>query len=251
MRKGFTLIELLVVIAIIAILAAILFPVFAKVRENARRISCASNLKQLGTGLTQYVQDNDEQIANGVPNTSNWSGIGWGSQIYPFIKSVGVFKCPDDSTPMPTVSYAFNARLNDRQNGGISLLSRFQEPARTLNLSEVTGAGVVRVDAPLEAAAGATARSPIDYGYNLASSDIAVPVGNAYCCGTGSLKYAGGTYSSGVHGGNQDAPQPRHTDGANYLFLDSHVKYLRGSQVDGDGTHLLANCTVAACYAPE
>ncbi|MCW3058828.1 MAG: prepilin-type N-terminal cleavage/methylation domain, partial [Capsulimonas sp.] len=62
MKKGFTLIELLVVIAIIAILAAILFPVFAKAREKARQISCASNMKQLALGLLQYNQDNDESM---------------------------------------------------------------------------------------------------------------------------------------------------------------------------------------------
>ena len=102
LRRGFTLIELLVVIAIIAILAAILFPVFQKVRENARRASCMSNLKQLALGVTQYTQDADELFpsgggfaGSGDPSTN---GTNWAGQIYPFVKSTGVYRCPDDST---------------------------------------------------------------------------------------------------------------------------------------------------------
>jgi len=92
-RLGFTLIELLVVIAIIAILAAILFPVFAKAREKARQTSCLSNNKQLGLAFIQYVQDNDEEY----PSSSNY-GAGWAGRIYPYVKSTGVYKCPDDSS---------------------------------------------------------------------------------------------------------------------------------------------------------
>src|SRR3982750_4482024 len=98
-RKGFTLIELLVVIAIIAILAAILFPVFAKAREKARQISCASNERQLGLGFMQYTQDYDECL----PTTHWGTPVGWAGQLYPYIKSAGLFKCPDDPTASVTV----------------------------------------------------------------------------------------------------------------------------------------------------
>ncbi|MEO7719030.1 MAG: DUF1559 domain-containing protein [Capsulimonas sp.] len=92
-RKAFTLIELLVVIAIIAILAAILFPVFAKAREKARQISCLSNLKQLGLGMLQYNQDSDESFprSNCPPDRDNWAQV-----IYPYVKSMNVYKCPDN-----------------------------------------------------------------------------------------------------------------------------------------------------------
>jgi len=92
-RNAFTLIELLVVIAIIAILAAILFPVFAKVREKARQTTCTSNMKQLGLAFMQYVQDNDETFPS-----SNWYGNGWAARMYPYVKATGVYRCPDDST---------------------------------------------------------------------------------------------------------------------------------------------------------
>ena len=103
-RSAFTLIELLVVIAIIAILAAILFPVFARARENARRSSCSSNLKQIGLGLIQYTQDYDEKMVNSYYGTGgdSQSTAGttykWMDAIQPYIKSTQLFSCPSDST---------------------------------------------------------------------------------------------------------------------------------------------------------
>ena len=103
-RSAFTLIELLVVIAIIAILAAILFPVFARARENARRSSCQSNLKQIALGLKQYIQDYDEKYPRtGLTATANTdaaavAGVeGWANVTQPYLKSLQILQCPSDS----------------------------------------------------------------------------------------------------------------------------------------------------------
>jgi prepilin-type N-terminal cleavage/methylation domain-containing protein/prepilin-type processing-associated H-X9-DG protein len=99
-KSGFTLIELLVVIAIIAILAAILFPVFARARENARRSSCQSNLKQIGLGIMQYTQDYDEILPMGGDNSAGAGGqrlSPWHSVVQPYVKSTQIFKCPSNS----------------------------------------------------------------------------------------------------------------------------------------------------------
>ena len=98
MRKGFTLIELLVVIAIIAILAAILFPVFAKAREKARQTSCLSNEKQIGTAIMMYVEDYDEMMPGFkhflVPGNSNTRGEGWYDVMEPYTKNEQIGRCP-------------------------------------------------------------------------------------------------------------------------------------------------------------
>jgi prepilin-type N-terminal cleavage/methylation domain-containing protein/prepilin-type processing-associated H-X9-DG protein len=109
--RGFTLIEILVVIALIAILAAILFPVFARARENARRASCQSNLRQIGLGILQYVQDNDETMpfsfygSFGDTDATNYK---WMDAIFPYVKNEQLFTCPSDS--------AVNARYVYQKN---------------------------------------------------------------------------------------------------------------------------------------
>jgi len=121
-HTGFTLIELLVVIAIIAILAAILFPAFARARENARRASCQSQLKQIGLGILQYTQDYDERY---VPRENGPSGsiVTWQENLQPYIKSTQIFKCPSNpgrdgsatfvlNTNDIPISYAMNADLS-------------------------------------------------------------------------------------------------------------------------------------------
>lgn len=119
-KKGFTLIELLVVIAIIAILAAILFPVFAQAREKARSTSCLSNLKQIGTGWFMYVQDYDETIPEG------WSAIsgGFHNLVQPYMKNYQIVECP--SARVKDWSYTYNDLLNYKS------LAAIERPSQTI-----------------------------------------------------------------------------------------------------------------------
>src|SRR5438270_12262778 len=125
-KGGFTLIELLVVIAIIAILAAILFPVFAQAREKARAISCLSNMRQLATAVQMYTQDYDEVFPFACGDS--WWQVTWPYQLQPYVKNVQILHCPDDSTvgqynwAGPKVSYGANGWIkwdNSSQTNGL------------------------------------------------------------------------------------------------------------------------------------
>ena len=137
MRRGFTLIELLVVIAIIAILAAILFPVFARAREKARQASCLSNVKQIGLAFMQYKQDYDEMwpamywtAATGwEPAISGW----WGGEIGPYMKNTQIFSCPSKKDSV--CSYIYNSYLDRRADGTITA------PADIVTIANSTGNG--------------------------------------------------------------------------------------------------------------
>ena len=255
---GFTLIELLVVIAIIAILAAILFPVFQKVRENARRTACLSNTKQLAIAAIQYEQDYDEKTPNGAD--SQGLGTGWAGQIYTYVKSVAVFKCPDDSTNLPgtVVSYGFNRNCavytgnNSGQANGQSL-SAFNSPAKSVLLFEIVNSGYYDITTPDKPDAAGT--NGDDQGRDQPSGSQ-YSGGSVTGCGLGGtydlfgyntsggaatnngqqVQYATGYFRDSRTDANsrtQFTATPRHNDGANYTMCDGHSKFFRPSAVSG------------------
>ena len=224
--SGFTLIELLVVIAIIAILAAILFPVFAKVREKARQISCLSNEKQIGLGIAQYTEDNDEKFPGEM---YSW---GWASEVDPYVKSVAVFKCPDDSTGGTVSSYGANKNIGLFGNGGPAYdahaLADLASPARTVLLFEVIGnSGDITTSVNDGSPTGIGLGTDWDpNGWNSEALAGASP-------SDGRLKYATGWLRYSLQSANFNAKTGRHTDGANYLLSDYHVKYFQPNAVTG------------------
>ncbi|NUL81565.1 MAG: prepilin-type N-terminal cleavage/methylation domain-containing protein [Armatimonadetes bacterium] len=111
-RRGFTLIELLVVIAIIAILAAILFPVFTQARESARLTQCGSNMRQLGTAWMMYAQDWDEYVVQLVKGGCTGEGVSnnevWTGTLQPYVKNLGVLLCPTSTSTTPGTHFGLN-----------------------------------------------------------------------------------------------------------------------------------------------
>ncbi len=157
LRRGFTLIELLVVIAIIAILASILFPVFARAREQARKAACASNLKQIGLAFLMYAQDYDEALPpfsqgtgpQGCLGYAGADGPRWADMIFPYVKNSHVFDCPSGTQRMAVFSggqcfditkysYGYNSASSAAADYGVAgrALAEIAQPSTTIMNAE-------------------------------------------------------------------------------------------------------------------
>ncbi len=214
MRRGFTLIELLVVIAIIAILAAILFPVFARAREKARQTSCLSNLKQLGLAVLGYCQDNDEMfpfhrtttnaaIGHNVYPGATLTVVLWADAIYPYVRNKQIYVCPSTS-PDVWLGYGWNMNLGYYGNLAGRTGPYYQ------------GRRMAQVDRPADT--GMLVDSRRAYPDN-ATRHV--------CCDS----CVGWYYNLG--GQNYSAP-PRvwavHNEGDNICFADGHAKWMKAGE---------------------
>jgi len=260
-RSAFTLIELLVVIGIIAVIAAILFPVFAGIRERGRQTQCLSNERQLGMAILQYASDNSETLFVAGEYAR---GLGWAGKCYPYVKSVGVFRCPNDPTTdvpagaafsvngqaMSAVSYGFNSNLAGEQVPALAnvhpipsvALRQVTAPAATVLLFEVSGNVVALTDPRGEdqSAYGNTVQGAAQGGAaGVTTSDYTFPIGHStnpsglvlYATGNMGGMLLNGATKKGVPLAGARGSDTRHGDGANYAACDGHVAWLRPGQV--------------------
>ena len=241
MKKGFTLIELLVVIAIIAILAAILFPVFAQAREKARASSCLSNCKQIGTAIQLYTDDYDETypllcmnnttIAGGyLPGTNviyRSQGIGstlnyaWYQMIYSYVKNPDMFNCPSNAHKKfsgngKVLGYGYNEFLSLAPSQVNTPAMKYGNTFQPAEMDAFVAHSMSEIKNPSQLVFCAD---------TLAMANGANPFGYAYICPRCIIDsynpITGGTPAKG------DSPAARHNDGLNYTFCDGHAKYYK------------------------
>lgn len=227
--KGFTLIELLVVIAIISILAAILFPVFARARENARRASCQSNLKQIVLGIKQYIQDYDERFPRydyvivSTIDSSQSMDVGWAEIIQPYVKSTQILQCPSQKQGSNTTQYAtgYTYGYSDyfyNSNLGPSSGTLTKSEAQVNNPTVVL----------LNGDAGAGRATNYANCYDESSCGAPHDGGNYAPGGTSSF---GGYPEGATIAESVNTVMNRHLEGANYSFVDGHVKWYKRSAI--------------------
>ena len=217
-HRGFTLIELLVVIAIITILASILFPVFARARENARRSTCQSNLKQIGLSFAQYVQDYDEVLPYTVTHATQAGAFFtnrtvWGDVLQPYTKSVQLFICPS----------------NENTNAPLEL-GLVPQPANVAHMAYGTAQCFATATT---AKCGAFIGSTVD-GLPSRMADFNKSA-DTYLVGEIQDSF-GVTFGFCVQPANDGQvnryPGTNHFEGSNWLFVDGHVKYRLKSKAD-------------------
>lgn len=275
--NGFTLIELLVVIAIIAILAAILFPVFARARENARRASCISNMKQIGIAMNMYTQDYDERLPEpglgGVFRNASNTGLGqlfmgvlpFHLAVQPYAKNYQVFACPSDSLRL-------NASVN--RSGIVDAFKAANVPgANTLPpySNSMTFHRAIGEIFPMSYATNYILSNT--YGYYRRSdgsfaakdetqrgrsiAELSDPANTWIMTEWGADSTVGlaGYYATPGYLNNATNPVDRarwrgggrHFEGRNWLFTDGHVKWLKDQPFEANGT-ALSEATITAYY---
>jgi prepilin-type N-terminal cleavage/methylation domain-containing protein/prepilin-type processing-associated H-X9-DG protein len=230
--QGFTLIELLIVIAIISILASILFPVFARARENARRASCMNNLKQIGLGIIQYTQDYDEQMpASETPDFLRRIYVM--ERLNPYLKSDQIFKCPSDTT---TSGSPLRYEILNGSGTGRTICSYYPTSGQ---IAEVNGGywGVFGSAGSVSLSDFVLPAETIAITERIDSSEPGGQIGDDHL-GPGSATPTGGDCEN-----CRLNITIRHFEGANYLFMDGHVKWFKRSREPGEavGAHATIN----------